>query len=288
MKIKNLYTLIIIALTIPLNSFAQTAVPISDIRENDSSGEPVLMGQTFTIKGVVTSSNQFGNSGPASIQDSSAAISVYGSEFANAVSIGDSVIITSSLTQFRGLTQLNAAAPTILSSGNEVEPEVVTLGQVANQDWSGVEIYESKLVRINGVTITGSGTFASGTNYPISDSTGTLELRVDNDVATLIGSPIPSGKIDLIGVIGQFKYAAPYNDGYQIIPRNINDLVSDDVPIILTPVISANITTSSFTVYFKTARNGNSEIQYGKTDALELGPIILDTDTTEHIVEIGE
>ena len=288
MKIKNLYTLIIIALTIHLNSFAQTVVPISDIRENDSSGEPVLTDQTFTVKGVVTSSNQFGNSGPASIQDNSAGISIYGSEFANAVSIGDSVIITSSLTQFRGLTQLNAAAPTILSSGNEVEPEVVTLGQVANQDWSGVEIYESKLVRINGVTITGSGTFASGTNYPISDSTGTLELRVDNDVATLIGSPIPSGKIDLIGVIGQFKYAAPYNDGYQIIPRSIDDLVSDDVPVILTPVISANITTSSFTVYFKTARNGNSEIQYGKTDALELGPIILDTDTTEHIVEIGE
>ena len=285
MKFKTLYMLLIIALTITVNLFAQD-VSIYSIRENDSNGEPKLSGQTFTVKGVVTSSNQFGNSGPASIQDSSAGISIYGTEFANAVNIGDSVIITSSLTQYRGLTQLNASVPIILSSGNEVEPEVVSLSQVANQDWSGVEIYESKLVRINGVTITGSGTFASGTNYPISDSTGTLDLRVDNDVSTLIGSPIPSGQIDLIGVVGQFKYAAPYNSGYQIIPRSIDDLVSDDVPIILTPVIGADITTSSFTVYFNTARNGNSEVRYGKTESLELGPVVLDTDTTEHIVEI--
>ncbi len=286
MKFKKFYMLLILASTITINLFAQTVVPIADIRENNSSGEPLLMDQTFTVKGVVTSSNQFGNSGPASIQDSSAGISIYGTAFANVVNIGDSVILTASLTQYRGLTQLNASAPTILSSGNLVEPEIVTLNQVANQDWAGVELFESKLVRINGVTITGSGTFASGTNYPIADSTGTLDLRVDNDVSTLIGSPIPSGKIDLIGVVQQFKYAADYNSGYQILPRSIDDLVSDDVPIILTPVIGADITTNSFTIYFKTARNGNSEVQYGKTEALELGSIIQDTDTTEHQIEL--
>lgn len=267
-------------------SFEQQENDISSIRENDENGEPVLIGQTFTIKGVVTSSNQFGNNGPASMQDNSAGISVYGAEFANVVNIGDSVVITASLTQYRGLTQFTATTPVILSSGNEVEPEIVTLSQVANQDWTGVELYESKLVRINGVTITGSGTFESGINYPITDATGTLDLRIDNDVSTLIGSPIPSGEIDLIGVVGQFKYAAPYNSGYQIIPRNINDLISDDVPIILTPVIGTNVTINSFTVFFNTVRNGNSEIQYGKTETLELGSIISDTDTTEHQIEL--
>ncbi len=279
------YFLLIVTLATNISVFSQD-VSIYSIRENNSDGEPKLIGQTFTVKGVVTTSNEFGNNGPASIQDSSAGISIYGSEFSNVVNIGDSVLITASLTQFRGLTQLEAVAPTVLSSGNEIEPEVITLSQIANQDWDGFEIYESKLVRVNGVTITGSGNFGSGTNYPITDASGTLELRIDNDVSTLIGTPIPSGEIDLVGVVGQYKSSAPYNSGYQIIPRGINDLVSDDVPLILSPVLGTNITTNSFTVYFNTARNGNSEVRYGKTEALELGSIINNTDTTQHKVEI--
>jgi phosphatidylserine/phosphatidylglycerophosphate/cardiolipin synthase-like enzyme len=286
-KILNL--MLIFALTISSVTFAQSDVSISSIRANNSSGEPFLSGQTFTIKGLVTSSNQFGNSGPASIQDSSAGISIYGSSFANTVQIGDSVILTSSLTHYNGLTQLDAAAPTILSSGNPVEPKIVTLSQVTNQTWDGVEEYESKLVRINGVSITGSGNFDGGTsgrNYPISDSTGSLNLRIDESVSTLVGSPIPSGEVDLIGIVSQFKYGTPYNSGYQIIPRDINDLISEDVPLILTPVIGSNITTNSFTVYFNTVRNGNSEVSYGKTEELELGNITQDKDTTEHQIEI--
>jgi len=275
------------AIVLNISLFAQD-VSIYSIRENDFTGQPKLSGQTFTIKGVVSASNQFGNSGPASIQDSSAGISIYGSSFSNAVNIGDSIIITASLTHYNGLTQLNAAVPTILSSGNEVEPEIVTLSQIINQDWDGVELYESKLVRINGVIINGSGSFGSGANYPISDTTGTIDLRIDNDVSTIIGTPIPSGEIDLIGIIGQYKYGVPYNSGYQLLPRSIDDIVSEDIPIILTPIIGADVTTNSFTVYFNTARNGDSEVSYGKTEELELGNIVQDTDTTEHRIEITE
>ena len=81
--------IIAILLFANVSYFAQTDVSIASIRANDSNGEPVLIGQTVTVKGVVTSSNNFGNSGPASIQDSSAGISIYGSSFANAVNIGD-------------------------------------------------------------------------------------------------------------------------------------------------------------------------------------------------------
>ena len=270
-----------------ISLFAQD-VSIYSIRENDFTGQPKLSGQTFTVKGVVTSSNHFGYSGPASIQDSSAGISIYGSSFSNAVNTGDSVIITASLTQYHGLTQLNAEVPIIISSGNEVEPEIITLDQIANQDWDGVELFESKLVRINGVTITGSGYFGGEKNYTITDSTGTLELRIDKDVSTLVGSPIPSGEIDLIGVVQQYGFYAPYNSGYQILPRSIDDLVSEDVPIILTPIIGADITISSFTVYFNTVRNGNSEVRYGRTEELEIGIIVQDTDTTEHQVEVTD
>ncbi len=289
MKLKNIFMLSIIALSFALNIFAQNIVPIYDIRENDANGVPIKMDSTFTVAGIVTSSNQFGNSGPASLQDNTAGISVYNSEFANGVSIGDSVIITSSITHYRGLTQFSygtGSSFTVVSSGNEIDTLIVTLSDIANQAWNGVEIYESRLVRVNGVTITGSGYFEGNKNYTISDSSGSLELRVDTDVSSLVGSPIPSGEVDLIGIVGQYKYSEPYNSGYQILPRSIDDIISDDVPVILTPVIGADITTSSFTVYFNTARNGNSEVRYGKTDSLELGSVILDDDTTEHIVKV--
>ncbi len=289
MKIRNLYMLLIIALTITINSFAQTTVPIYDIRENDANGVPVNMDSVYTVAGIVTSSNQFGNSGPASMQDSTAGISIYSSEFANGVNIGDSVVITSSITQYRGLTQFSygtGSSFTVLSSGNAVDTIIVTLNDIANQAWDGVEIYESRLVRVNGVTISGNGYFEGNKNYSITDTSGSLELRVDIDVSSLVGSPIPSGEVDLIGVVGQYKYSAPFNSGYQILPRSIDDIISDDVPVILTPVIGTDITTSSFTVYFNTARNGNSEVRYGKTDSLELGSVVVDTDTTGHVVEI--
>jgi len=270
--------------------FAQSALPIASVRANNSNGEPVMSGQTVTIKGVVTASNHFGNSGPAAMQDSSAGISVYGSGFANQVKVGDSVIVTSSVTHYHGLTQLSfgtGSTVSVLSSDNNIEPQIVTLLDIANQQWNGVEIYESKLVKVKNVSINGSGNFEGNKNYTISDETGTLSLRIDRDVSSLVGSPIPSGKVDLIGIASQYKYSSPYNSGYQIIPRSINDIVSDDVPVILTPVIPADITTNSFTVYFKTVRKGNSEVVYGKTDALELGSVIIDDDTTEHKVTVS-
>ncbi|MCU0364839.1 MAG: hypothetical protein MUE93_04110, partial [Ignavibacteriaceae bacterium] len=248
---------------------AQTVVTIDSLRYNDSNGVPIGMGSVFTTTGIVLASNQFGNSGPGAIRDFSAGVSVYGSAFANQVNIGDSVTITGQLTHFRGLTQIdfNLGGASLInhSSGHRFDTTVVTLNQIKNQQWNGYEAFESMLIRINNVTIQGTGNFASGTNYNISDPTDNLTegLRIDNDVSSIIGTSIPSGPIDIIGLLGQYKFAAPFNSGYQILPRFIQDFVFDGSPQILSPVIASDITTSSFTVYFQTARNGNSQVKYG-------------------------
>jgi len=273
---------------------AQTVVTIDSLRYNDANGVPIGMGSVFTTTGIVTSSNQFGNSGPGSIRDFSAGVSVYGPAFANQVNIGDSVTITGQLTHFRGLTQIdfNLGGASVInhSSGHRFDTTVVTLNQIKNQQWNGYEEFESMLIRINNVTIQGTGNFASGTNYNISDPTDNIVegLRIDNDVSSIIGTPIPSGPIDIIGVLGQYKFAAPYNSGYQVMPRFIQDLVFDGSPQILSPVIASDITTSSFTVYFNTARNGNSQVKYGLTPALELDSVVISIDTTYHIVPVTE
>uniref|UniRef100_A0A7V2ZJL1 phospholipase D n=1 Tax=Ignavibacterium album TaxID=591197 RepID=A0A7V2ZJL1_9BACT len=273
-------------------SFAQTVVPIADLRTNDSNGVPVDTGQVFTVTGIVTSANQFGANGPGSLQDATAGLSIFGSGFAGQVQIGDSVTVTSTLTHFNGLTQFDfRRAGSVLvkhSSNHNYDTTIVTISDIASQQWNGFEEFESRLIRINNVTIQASGNFASGTNYNISDATGTLSagLRIDNDVTSIIGQPIPQTPVDLIGILGQYKTTAPYNTGYQLLPRFISDIVYDNSPLILNPVIASNITSSGFTVYFNTARNGNSQVKYGLTPSLELDSVVIDNDTTVHIVPV--
>jgi uncharacterized protein YdeI (BOF family) len=197
------------------------------------------------------------------------------------VAIGDSVTITGKLDQFNGLTQINfnLGGTALVNHGAGIipEPEVVTIDQIKNQAWDGFEAIEGKLIRINNVKITGTGNFSggsSGQNYPISDPTGTLEIRIDESV-NIVGTSIPSDTVDIIGVLGQFDSSAPHSTGYQLYPRFIEDIISDDRPLILTPVFAANVDTSSFTIYFNTAKNGNSQVKYGLTPQLELDSVVI-------------
>ena len=264
--------------------------PIADIRVNDANGAPQYDGQIVTVSGVVTASSQFGTAGPASIQDNTAGMCVYGSPFPTGVNIGDSVVVTAELTNYNGLAEMSFSLPgasfQVLSTGHQIEPEVITISDVLNQSWNDVEEYEGKLIRINNVTISESGNFAGGTNYTITDATGTSEIRIDNDVTTIIGTPIPSGQIDIVGILQQYDPSPPYSTGYQLLPRSIADIVENGAPLILSPVFAANIDTSSFTVFFNTARNGNSQVKYGLTPALEIDSVIIYDDTTFHAVPV--
>ncbi|BDQ01990.1 MAG: hypothetical protein KatS3mg036_0568 [Ignavibacterium sp.] len=274
-------------------SFPQTVVPIADLKMNDPNGVPLDTGQVFTVTGIVTSANQFGTNGPGSIQDATAGLSIFGSGFAGQVQIGDSVTVTSTLTHFNGLTQFDfRRAGSVLvkhSSNHYFDTTIVTISDIASQQWNGFEEFESRLIRINNVTIQATGNFASATNYNITDATGTLSagLRIDNDVTSIIGQPIPQTSVDLVGILGQFKTSAPYNTGYQLLPRFLSDIIYDNSPLILNPVIASNITPEGFTVYFNTARNGNSQVKYGLTPSLELDSVVINNDTTVHIVPVS-
>ena len=270
-------------------SFSQV-VDIANLRINDSSGIPVNIGQTFTVSGIVTCSDQFDS--PSNIQDATGGISVFGNSFISQVSLGDLVTVTSTISHFNGLTEFDftssGSSVTIHSNTQVPEPTVLTINDITTQQWDGFEAYEGLLIRINNVTISGSGNFIGSTNYNITDPTGTLfsGLRVDNNVSSIIGSIIPSGQVDIIGILGQYDTSPPYSTGYQLQPRFIQDIVYDGAPLILTPVYASDIDINSFTVYFSTARKGNSQVKYGLTPSLELDSVIVDTDTTEHEVQI--
>jgi len=266
-------------------------VPISSITINNSQGIPIDTGAFKTITGIVTAANEFG--GPTYMMDATGGIAVFYTDFSTGVSIGDSVIVTAKLSQFNGLTELvyslvgGTPSFTVVSSGHALpEPQVITLQQLNTQTWNGHEEYEGSLIRINGLTITGTGTFQANTNYTVTDASGTGQLRIDNST-NLVGTAIPTGTFDCIAEAAQFIFSPPYSSGYQFLPRFTADLIQSGGPVILVPPTESNILATSVTISWTTQTAGDSKLKFFRSDSLGQPLVFTDsvynaTPTTDH------
>ncbi len=139
-------------------------------------------------------------------------------DFDYTVTEGDEVIIRGTIAQFNGLTQINADTVWFTSADNSlVSPTVVTALD---------ESTESQLVKINNLTIvdpaqwTNTGT---GFNVNVTDGTNTYAMRIDADV-DIFGTTAPDFAFNLTGIGGQFDASSPFLDGYQLLPRYLEDI----------------------------------------------------------------
>ncbi|HSL88842.1 MAG TPA: hypothetical protein VK870_06055, partial [Ignavibacteriaceae bacterium] len=205
-------------------------IPIAEAKVNDANGIALLSGELVSIRGIVTVDNQFGS--PSYVQDNSGGISIYSPGFSTSVQIGDEVLVSGTVTQFNGLNQLESPIlHSIISTGNTVEPLIVTPFQLSNDGAGGVENYEGRLVRVNAVLVTElNGTAVTNwayKNYLLTGSnpSDTVQIRIDNDT-DIIGTVAPAGRFDVVGVLSQFKPALPFIGGYQVMPRMLTDVIS--------------------------------------------------------------
>jgi hypothetical protein len=188
---------------------------------------------TVQVKGVITA-NTFNR--PEYIQDSTAGIAVFDINFHNAyvgdTSLGKLVAVAGRLYTYYGLREIiNISGYTTLGFVGVPDPIVLGISDIG-------EPYEGMLIRVNNVQFTTSGTFAGNTNYTVTDGTNTLTVRIDADT-DIPGNPIPSGPVDIIGILGQ------YGTTYQLLPRYLSDI------IIPTTYISENESRSSFSYTLK-------------------------------------
>lgn len=139
---------------------------------------------------------------------------------------GDRISVYGKIAQFNGLTQINMDSMVFISSGNPIyNPSVVSnLGETT----------ESKLVRLNGLTLVNSTQWpASGLSGNVQATNGvdTFVIRIDSD-GNIDGSPAPAGTFDVIGIGSQFDNSNPYTAGYQIMPRDTNDIIVGTQPAV--------------------------------------------------------
>ena len=98
----------------------------------------------------------------------------------------------------------------ILSSGNIIEPVLATPSMLSGDGVGGIENYEGRLVRVNGVLVTelNGSTFSNWAykNYMLtgSSTSDTVQIRIDNDTQ-IIGMVAPAGRFDVVGVLSQYK-----------------------------------------------------------------------------------
>lgn len=260
----------------PILTVYGAPIPIADAKINDENGLAIRFGDLVSIRGIVTVANHFGS--PSYIQDNSGGISIYSPTFSTSVQLGDEVFVTGTVTQFNGLNQLEfPILHSIISTGNNVEPIIATPFHLSNDGVGGVENFEGKLVRVNGVVVTElNGTAVSNWAYKNYLLTGTgpndvVEIRIDNDTE-IIGSVAPAGRFDVIGVLSQFKPNLPYIGGYQVMPRMLSDIISTG-PIIEKFPEEVVLTPNSITLEWETINPGTSRIRYGNTTNYELGII---------------
>ena len=94
-----------------------------------------------------------------------------------------------------------------------------------------------ELVQIdNAIFVSGGSLFSVGTyDFTSGGQSGKIYIRSNHP---LIGLTIPVGPISLIGISSQYTFSVPAIDGYQILPRDTNDLIIPSGLIITSAVKS--------------------------------------------------
>ena len=193
--------------TCSFGTMAQT-----DILDSRSYG----IGQTVTVSGVVTNGSELGSI--RYMQDGTAGIAGYGGPITGA-SRYDSVTVTGPLVDFNGLLEISTVT-NIVNHGPAVNTQVPIQIPITSAN----ETLESQLVELQNVTFVQTGNFAAGNStVQVTDGTNTLDVRI-NGTTNIDGTAIPTGPVTITGLVGQFS------TNYQIVPRDLNDIVAYVAP----------------------------------------------------------
>lgn len=190
---------------------------ISEIR-SQFAGTTTTVSGSRKIKGIVISdrNNNNLNNRNLYLQDGSAGIVVRFLE-THCYDLGDEIevdVTAQELSEFNKLLQVNNVAfnkSTLLSTGNAAPVRAATIGEIS----ANFDAWESTLVKISGVTISGSTAVYSG-NKTLTDATGTIPMFTQA-AATFSQTPIPTGSVTITAIVSDFN-------GKQVILRNLDDV----------------------------------------------------------------
>ena len=211
------------------------------------------------------------------IQDATAGINIFKGNNITTITRGYIYIVEGKLEQFYGKAELvpDDLSTDIIDGGitsvpkielNKVndqgvlpDPIVLTIAEFL----SSPETYEGMLIGIQHLSPTGGSDAwpaeGSNANYEVTDNGGSSKLliRIDKDTE-IDGTSEPTWPKDLVGIFTQFDVAAPYTWGYQIQPRDLNDIQNDGALPVELMTFSALVFENNVSLSWETATEVNN------------------------------
>ncbi|HOW70015.1 MAG TPA: lamin tail domain-containing protein [Phycisphaerae bacterium] len=251
------------------------------------------MGETVTIdSAVITSTTDLVNSSSSDsmyIQDETGGLTLYGSPTAIGAILaiageGDAISITGKVVIYNGLFELGTPFTDVVKLGHPGIPAPTEVTVADFQDNSPTaEALESKLVKLGNVLFTQIGNFAYNVNYKVKDAdnpapTPAATTRVSTTLLNLVGEPIPTVAVDLVGIFSQYNSSNPAA-GYQLLLRSKSDVipVNGNFPpnVLATPPLAINKGAGPVTLTIQATDpdNGPFPLKYSvKSGAAGTGP----------------
>ena len=261
-------------------------------------------GAVVTVRGVAVNGPELRDI--RYIQDATGGIAVYGGLYTGtltsaamraalaAVRQGDIILVTGNLKDFRGLLEIDPITALTVVAGNAALPEPVVF-PAGGLTAAFAEQYESRLVRLNGLTSINNDNGTPVSSFqPVSAG-----YKINNNAATklyvnagstgpdgLIGKPAPTGTFDAVGVLSQYTLASAGTAGYQLLPRLYADFLQGSTPNLTSGLTPTSITTTGFTVNFRTQNAGSTELAYGTSPTGPFTVVSRAATTTTHALAL--
>ncbi len=210
------------------------------------------LGTVVTISGTVTNGQELGNI--RYLQDHTGALSAFGPSVTDVLR-HDSITVTGELFEFNGLLELSPVT-NLVNHGPavvQIQPTPVSLGDIS-------EDTESMLVSVSScVFADGGNDFVGNTTYPLTSvgQQGTAYIRADHP---LVGDLIPVSPVDIVAISSQFSFTG--QGGYQILPRDADDLSSPNPINIISAIGIEDLTENGFTLTWVTDQAATTECFY--------------------------
>ncbi len=260
--------------------------PIEKVKLVNANGELEHINTYVRVTGVATVES--GLFSPTSldvyVQDNTAGINIYKSSSMTTIIRGNSYTVEGMLAQYKGKAEIipDDLSTDITDNGTSTLPKAVILKTNALPDPQVLTIngalatpenYEGMLIGIQHVSKNGGDSWPvadNNANVQITDNGGTdnLTLRIDKDTE-IDGTPEPAWPKDIVGIFNQYDNSAPYNSGYQIQPRDLDDIKNDGALPVELVTFSVNVHENIVNLNWETATEVNNygfEIERQKSE----------------------
>jgi hypothetical protein len=231
MRHRMLPALLAVALGAILAAAPAQATTICDVQAYDSSGFSPLTGQTVTVRGEVTvppgiflADYQYTS---IYVEQGDCGVNVfYAGLLPYQLSLGDSVEVTGLVEEYvsaagaGSTTELycsSSAGIQLVSSGHpEPVPPDLDLAVVAQ------EASEGRFVRTIGIVLDNNFDYSMYIGDPFSGAS--IQVYSNNNANLDFTLFVPGDTLEVTGVVLQYDRAAPYFEGYELVPRYQSDI----------------------------------------------------------------